>query len=86
MAYIAQGNSRTKFLVYSRAGWQNNVDDRNKWVASVDARFPALRRRVAAWQVPLDRATFRNPTTGLEIRKQVGALLDVSSPAGGERR
>jgi len=76
LAYIGLGNPRTKFLVYSRRSWANETE-RAQWVQSVEARFPALRGRVNAWMVPLDRATFRDPTTAAEIRKQVETLLDV---------
>jgi hypothetical protein len=34
-----------------------------------------LRDRVQAMKVPLDRATFRNPATGGEIRKLIEAQL-----------
>ena len=46
---------------------------------SVEARFPALRGRVFTWQVPLDRATYRDPVTAAEIREEVVALLDLPS-------
>jgi hypothetical protein len=84
LGYVAQGNPRTKFLVYSRGAWQNS-EDRQKWVESVEARFPALRDRVSAWQVPLDRATFRNPTTGAELKKQVELMLNLGSKNGAEQ-
>ena len=37
----------------------------------MEERFPVLRGRVVAMKVPLDRATFRSPVTGGEIRKLV---------------
>ncbi len=82
MGYIGLGNPSTKFLVYSRGAWQNDPQNRQRWVESVEARFPALRGRVTAWQVPLDRATYRDPTTGAEIREQVEMLLDLAPEDG----
>lgn len=74
LGYIALDNPRTKFLVYSRRSWTDDAD-RNRWVAALEKRFPQLRGRVTAWSVPLDRATFRNPKTGAEMKKMVvGAL------------
>jgi tRNA A-37 threonylcarbamoyl transferase component Bud32 len=77
MGYIGQGNPRTRFLVYSRGSWGGDPQVRQRWVESVESRFPALRGRVTAWQVPLDRATFRDPTTAAEIRAQVEALVEL---------
>ncbi len=77
MGYIGQGNPRTRFLVYSRGSWDGDPQVRQRWVESVESRFPALRGRVTAWQVPLDRATFRDPTTAAEIRAQVEALMEL---------
>ncbi len=64
-------------LVYSRGSWDGDPQVRQRWVESVESRFPALRGRVTAWQVPLDRATFRDPTTAAEIRAQVEALMEL---------
>ena len=79
MAYIAMGNPDTRFLVYSRGSW--NYEERlpEDWVRAVEARFPALDGRVVGWQVPLDRATFRDPTTVGEIRAQVVSLLGLET-------
>jgi hypothetical protein len=79
MAYIAMGNPDTRFLVYSRGSW--NYEERlpEDWVRAVEARFPALEGRVVGWQVPLDRATFRDPATVGEIRAQVVSLLELET-------
>lgn len=78
LGHIALGNPRTKFLVYSRRSWASDAD-RKQWVATLEKRFPQLRGRVTAWSVPLDRATFRHPKTGAEIKKLVVATLGLPS-------
>ncbi len=77
LGFIGQGNPRTRFLVYSRGGWDGDPQVRQRWVESVESRFPVLRGRVTAWQVPRDRATYRDPTTAAEIRAQVEALMNL---------
>ena len=76
IGYVGQGNPRTKFLVYSRGAWENDPANQLAWVNQVEAKFPALRGRVTTWQVPLDRATYRDPTTAAEIREQVEVLVE----------
>ncbi len=78
IGYIGQGHSSTKFFVYSRGAWQDDPQNQRRWVASVEARFPALKGRVFTWQVPRDRATYRNPDTAAEIREKVVALLGLA--------
>jgi hypothetical protein len=73
---VAQANPYTKVLAYSRGSWADE-GARAKWVSSMGQRFPLLRGRVAAMRVPLDRATFRNPVTGAEIRALVVAQLGL---------
>jgi hypothetical protein len=70
IGYIAQANPNTRFVVYSRGSWQDEAA-RAAWVTSIEERFPAIRGRVAAMKVPLDRATFRNATTGREMHKLI---------------
>jgi len=76
--FVATSNPRTKVLAYSRGSWAAEAD-RAKWVTTMEQRFPPLRGRLDAMKVPLDRATFRNPVTGAEIRKKIVALLGISS-------
>jgi predicted Ser/Thr protein kinase len=76
MGYVGQGNPNTRFIVYSRGSWQDEAA-RSRWVREIEERFPVLRGRVEAMKIPLDRATFRNPTTGAEIRKLIEAQLKV---------
>jgi Protein kinase domain len=75
---VAQANSRTKILSYSRGSWADEPA-RAKWIASMEQRFPPLKGRVEAMRVPLDRATFRNPATAADIRKLVVALLALKN-------
>ena len=74
--FVAQGNPRTQILVYSRGSWNDDAA-RTQWIASVEQRFPPLRGRLDAMRVPFDRATFRNPTTGAEIRQHIVAMLKL---------
>jgi serine/threonine protein kinase len=74
MGYIGQGNPQTHFIVYSRGSWPDEAA-RARWVTTMGERFPMLRGRVEAMRVPLDRATFRHPVTGGEIRALIEAQL-----------
>jgi serine/threonine protein kinase len=76
MAYIALGNPRTKFIVYSRGSWKTD-QERDAWVKAVENRFPLLNGRIVAYKVPLARATFRNAQTGAEMRAMVMAALGI---------
>ena len=75
LGYLATVNPRTKFIVYSRHSWEDAVFAA-QWRDAASARFPALKGRIETWRVPLDRATFRNPLTGQELKdsalKQLG--------------
>lgn len=74
VAYIALGNPRTRFIVYSRGSWESD-SVRRDWVAAMERRFPQLAGRLIAYKVPLDRATFRNARTSEEIRALTLAAL-----------
>jgi len=76
VGYVAARNPRTSFIVYSRRSWPND-EQRDQWAAALVKRFPMLKGRVAGWLVPLDRATFRNPQTGAEMKKQVVKTLGL---------
>ena len=81
LAYVALGNPRTRFLVYSRGSWETEADKR-AWIAALERRFPRLKGRVRAYKVPLDRATFRHPQTGAEIKAIVTSMLNALPPSG----
>jgi hypothetical protein len=68
LGYVALGNDRTRFIVYSRGSWATPEAAR-EWVTTVERRFPQLAGRLTAYKVPLDRATFRHPETGAEIKQ-----------------
>lgn len=78
IAYVALGNPRTKFLVYSRRSWAS-AQERAVWVQAVERRYPHLKGRVLAYSVPLERATFKNPQTGSEMRAMVIRLLALNT-------
>jgi serine/threonine protein kinase len=79
IGYIGEGNPRTRFVVYSRGSWDNDAASA-QWIRSMEERFPTLRGRVQSMKVPLDRATFRDMTTGDEIRKLIETALKESQP------
>jgi predicted Ser/Thr protein kinase len=74
LGYVALGNPRTRFIVYSRGSWSSE-EAKNAWVGAMERRFPRLKGRLTAYKVPLDRATFRNPETGTEIKALVSSAL-----------
>jgi hypothetical protein len=78
LGYVARANPHTRFIVYSRGSWKT-ADEATAWIANVERRFPAVKGRLTVYKVPLDRATFRNATTGAEIR---ALTLDVLRKAG----
>ena len=78
MGLIATASPQTGFVVYSRGGWRDEAD-RTQWVMSMEQRFPQLRGRVDAVRVPLDRATFRNPLTGGEMRQRIAKKLKLDT-------
>ncbi|HEX6943777.1 MAG TPA: hypothetical protein VF128_12675, partial [Gemmatimonadaceae bacterium] len=78
LGYVARANPHTRFIVYSRGSWKTE-DEAQAWIGMVGRRFPAVVGRLTVYRVPLDRATFRNETTGAEIKALV---LDVLRKAG----
>jgi serine/threonine protein kinase len=74
VGYIAQGNPQTRFVVYSRGSWADEAGP-GRWVTTMEQRFPALRGRVDAMKVPADRATFRDPLTGADIKKRIRSMM-----------
>jgi hypothetical protein len=74
LAYVALASPRTRFLVYSRGSWKTEAA-KDQWIAALERRFPRLQGRVRAYKVPLDRATFRHPQTGAEIKAIVTDML-----------
>ncbi|MBA3295837.1 MAG: serine/threonine protein kinase [Acidobacteria bacterium] len=80
LGYIALGNPRTRFVVYSRRSWAND-SEKSAWVAGMEQRFPRLKGRLTAFAVPLDRPTFRHPQTAAEIKQLVTRALDTTMKA-----
>jgi len=76
LAYIALGNSRTKFVIYSRTFGEDSA--RAQWVLSLESRFPPLKDRITALQINGgDNATFRNPASALQIKTAVERTLGL---------
>jgi serine/threonine protein kinase len=78
LGYVARANPHTRFIIYSRGSWKTDAEAQ-AWVGMVERRFPAIVGRLTVYKVPLDRATFRNETTGAEIK---ALALDVLRKAG----
>jgi hypothetical protein len=74
--FVATANPHTKVVTYSRGSWPQETD-RVRRVTAMEQRFPPLRGRIDALNVPMDRATFRNPVTGDEIQKLIVAMLGL---------
>jgi len=74
LGYVGTMNPDTKFIIYSRHSWEAD-GAAAKWRAEAVNRFPVLVGRLEPWRVPLDRATFRNPLTGQELRASVERAL-----------
>jgi len=74
LGYVARANRHTRFIVYSRGSWKTEAEAR-VWINTVERRFPAIAGRLTVYKVPLDRATFRNDTTGREIKALALAVL-----------
>ena len=51
-------------------------------IAALERRFPELKGRLWTSTVPLDRATFRHPQTGAEIKAIVTAMLSAPPQSG----
>ena len=81
LGYVGRANPSTRFLAYSRGKWNNDPQLRQEWVESLEARFPVLSGRVTAWQVPLDRPTYRDPTTASEIHAEALCANVGETPA-----
>jgi hypothetical protein len=87
MGYVARANPHTQFVIYSRGSWGTD-SAANAWITAVENRFPAIADRLTAYKVPLNRATFRNDSTGKEIKaltltalRRVGRLPAVAGAA-----
>jgi hypothetical protein len=80
VGYVGLASPRTKFFIYSRRSWANQAEA-EQWKAELERRYPALTGRMQIYPVPLDRATFRHPLTGREVKEAVEAILDFAPRA-----
>jgi hypothetical protein len=77
LGYVATLNPRTKFIVYSRHSWED-AGLAAKWRQDAAERFPVLAGKIETYRVPLDRATYRNPLTGRELKDLVEGALGLT--------
>jgi hypothetical protein len=77
LGYVATINPRTKFIVYSRRSWEDAALAA-KWRHDAAERFPMLEGKIETYRVPLDRATYRNPLTGRELKDLVEGALGLT--------
>jgi TIR domain-containing protein len=80
MGYVATLNPRTRFIIYSRRSWEDAALAA-KWRQDAVERFPVLAGKIETYRVPLDRATYRNPITGQELRDLVLKSLGMAEPS-----
>ena len=81
VGYVGLASPRTKFFIYSRRSWANQAEA-EQWKSELEHRFPALTGRMVIYPVPLDRATFRHPLTGHEVKDAVEKMLGLTLTAG----
>jgi TIR domain len=82
LGYVGTVCPRTKFIIYSRHSWESDAESK-KWRDGCASRFPVLEGRIETWRVPLDRATFRNPLTGQELKSSVEKALSLKVTQAG---
>ncbi|MEJ2472021.1 MAG: hypothetical protein P8Y96_13040 [Desulfuromonadales bacterium] len=79
LGYISLGNPSTKFVVYSRGtgGEWADKEFRADWVQKAEGRFPSLKGRITAINIPggVAGGSFRNPGTALLIKELVEELV-----------
>lgn len=76
LGYIGLGNSKTKFLVYSRSF----TDQQNDWIAVAEERFPPLKGRISTlyFTGKRDSVTFRNPKIAIDLKRKVKNILNIN--------
>jgi hypothetical protein len=80
IGYVATLNPHTRFIIYSRTSWEDAAVAA-KWRQEAVERFPVLAGKIETYRVPLDRATYRNPLTGQELRDMVVKALGIAEPS-----
>jgi hypothetical protein len=78
LGYVALGSPGTRFVVYSR-GFGDQAA-RDAWTGEVETRFPELKGKVTAYNVPVDGSgsgSFREPGTAEEIERVVRSILEI---------
>ena len=81
LGYVAQVSPDTLFVVYGRGtggDWEDD-QDRAKWVAKAEGRFPALKGRITAVGIPggVAGGSIHDEMTQQIFRKLVRTLLKL---------
>jgi hypothetical protein len=80
MGLLGNEVAQTQFLIYSRGtdtNWLND-DFRERWVKSIENRFPKLRRRIETMVIPNDsKGTFGDPIMAEELRRKVRQIFNL---------
>jgi hypothetical protein len=80
IGFVGTVEPRTKFLIYSRGTDKNWLEPgfREKWIKGIEERFPKLRGRIRAIEIPgLQNGRFRDPATSELIRTRVKEMLGL---------
>lgn len=93
LGYVGQVSPGTRFLVYGRGtgGEWDNEQDRAKWVAQAEGRFPVLKGRITTLGIPggVAAGSMRDEMTQQLFREQVRTLLKLeeasTARAGGHQ-
>ncbi len=83
IGYVATQNPDTKFIIYSRRGWEAE-GSASKWRAEATSRFPALTGRLDTWRVPAEHASFRDPLASQGLKVAVERSLGFKSGSASE--
>jgi len=86
LGYVGQVSPGTRFVVYGRdAGgdWEND-QDRARWLAQVEGRFPVVKGRITAIGIPggLAGGSMHDETTQQMFRQLVRSLLKLDEDVG----
>jgi hypothetical protein len=88
LGYVGQVSPSTLFVVYGRGtgGDWDNEQDRAKWVAQAEGRFPVLKGRITPLGIPggVAGGAMRDEMTQQLFREQVRKLLNLDQGSSGK--